>query len=237
MTEVLVKHPRFSIYGEIHNAIDNRVYETIFSQFEKDEIVLCEHSTFKPFLSLEEHAIRHCGFDHLLEKMKGAEWIYLKQKSQSLPVTCVDIRVEYGFPTAVEEIEFAKSGLMKPDTCFDFIQNVLFVAASHIEKCKKYPQIQRALTIMSKDVIDRYSEIKKMFAEEVSVEEIFVKFEYLTTLLRRIAGLFVDVNIAEILEERLNDANSPHISIFVGARHADTLYHVLSTLYENVEMF
>ena len=236
MTEVLVKHPRFSIYGEIHNAIDNRVYEDIYSTFEKDEIVLCEHSTFKPFLALEEKAIQHCGFDHLLDKMKGSDWIYINQKSLSLPVTCVDIRVEYGFPTAAEEVEFSQHGLEDPEACVEFIYRVISTAIAHKEKCENYPTL---LPVMVKEVCDRYDEIKEMLNEEESIDEIYEHFDCLVTLLRRVAGLFVDVHILEILESHLmtNSVDSPHISIFVGARHATSMYHILSTIYDNVEIF
>lgn len=240
MTDVLVKHPRFSIYGEIHNQIDNDIYKHIFSTFEKDEIVMCEHSTYKPFLEMEQIAFGAFDFRFgpLLKKMKGSEWIYIKQISMNKPVICVDVRVENGFPLSVEEIEFANTGLSNPISCLSFIKNVLATAIEHKEVYKKYPEAKEMYEMLTQQVMSSYKKIRDFYQEKIEETEAIQEFEKMTTTLRRLSGLLVDIYIVDQLSSHMDmeNDNGPHISIFVGARHAVTLSRLLSKYHPTTEI-
>jgi hypothetical protein len=230
MTEVLVTHPRFSIYGEIHNQIDNDIYKEIFASFAKDEIVMCEHTTFQPFLDMEQKAIEKVGFSRLLNKMNGSEWIYLKCLSEQKPVIGVDVRAEKGFPLAVEETEFLTNGVSDPVQCLTFVKNVLTNAIQYKESYAKYPEIKEMYGGLTRQIMECYQQLRRIFSGDDEDECNVI--QKTSVSLKRLAGLFVDVHIMDLLTECLKNGDGPHISIFVGARHATTLYKVLSSSYE-----
>lgn len=239
MVDVFIENPRFSIYGEIHNQIDNDAYKTISSSFQEDEIVLCEHTTHIPFLDLEDHAFKHCGFDTFLEKFKGSEWIYVKRKSEEKPVVCVDVRAENGFPLSVEEIQFEKTGLSNPISCLTFVRDVLSTAIKNKEIYKKYKKTAEMYEHLTSGIMKSYTIIMNFFRGKDEESDVFGEFDKLSVFLRRLSGLFIDIHIIDLLVKHCSE-NGSHISVFVGARHALTIFHILKDIgeqFENTECY
>ena len=55
---IIVYGPSFTIYGEIHNDIDNRFYERLYTRFTQNDRVLLEKTTDPEILQLEQRALQ-----------------------------------------------------------------------------------------------------------------------------------------------------------------------------------
>lgn len=228
--EVIVDHPRFTIYGEIHNMIENNSkFKKAMDLFDKNEIVMCEHTTYKPFLDLEKQIFVNEGFSQLLKKMKGSEWVYLKRLSQEKPVECVDIRVDNGFPMAIEEKLFEKNGLNDLLFFVSHVKKIIGNVNHHKEFYTKHPVSKQMYKNITKGITERFKKITDIGDDKK--DDKTEDFDILCKKLNRIAGLLVDVYIFNRIESILKEKEDSHISIFVGARHALVLYEMLKLEY------
>jgi hypothetical protein len=135
---IVVKGDSFIIYGEDHNDIDNQFYERINRTFDDTHRVLVEHTTYKPFLEIEEITLRSVADKKsLIANMKGAEWIYLTRLVDGEPVEPIDIRVENGFATARQESTLYELARIDPIQFIDFIREKVKVIGVHKESYNK----------------------------------------------------------------------------------------------------
>jgi hypothetical protein len=222
---IVVKGSSFTIYGEDHNDIDNQFYETINKTFDDTHRVLVEHSTYKPFLEIEEITLRSVpDKESLIAKMKGSEWIYLRRLVDEKQVEPIDIRVENGFASARQESTLYELARSDPFQFLDFIREKLKVIGVHKEAYNK-PGIK-----------DVYHSINTEFKQHLSI---FIKnleqkvldldnIDKICKNLRSLGTLFFDSNLLDIIvENNRKRTHKKHLAIFVGARHAIHLFRFL----------
>lgn len=222
---IVVKGDSFTIYGEDHNDIDNQFYERINRTFDDTHRVLVEHTTYKPFLEIEEITLRSVADKKsLIANMKGAEWIYLTRLVDGEPVEPIDIRVENGFATARQESTLYELARIDPIQFLDFIREKVKVIGVHKEAYNK-PGIK-----------ELYHSIHTTFKEQLSIfiknlEQKVLDLENIDNIcknLRSLGTLFVDSNLLDIiLANNRKRKHKKNLAIFVGARHAINLFHFL----------
>ena len=90
-----------TIVGEIHNQINQSFYENLYLTLGKKS---------NKSLLWVEHSTVFCELDMYIDaNAKGSEWIWLTSQRTGRPVTCIDIRIEYGFLSRIEEIEIRET--------------------------------------------------------------------------------------------------------------------------------
>lgn len=222
---IIVTGDSFTIYGEIHNDIDNRFYERINTTFDDSDRVLVEHTTHKPFLEMEEMALRSTPDKRrLIANLKGSEWIYFTRLVESKPIEAIDIRVENGFPSAREESILPKLAENEPGKFLQFIMQKLQVIISHKKSYNKdgIREVFNSIHPMLKVYLTEF--MKNLEESVIDLENV----DKICTTLRYLGTLFVDANLLEIILENIKKRkNKKKLSIFVGARHAINLFNFL----------
>lgn len=223
MPPIIVRGESFTIYGEIHNDINNEFYESLSESFnDSTDRILVEHSSHKPFLESDKVSLSIVSDKTaFLTNFKGSEWIYISRLIRDKPVEPIDIRVENGFPTAYQEIgliEFAKE---EPLVFLEIIIDQLKVISSHEESYKK-PGIEDMFhsiyDALKKHIETFVAYLDKKEIDEESIHKICTNLKYLSVL-------FFDSNLLEIiLENNRKRKHKKNLVIFVGARHAINLY-------------
>lgn len=236
---VIVTGPNFTIYGEIHNHIDNRFYqqlhETIDNSFTR---ILVEKTTHEPFLqtdfitldniskdgktSLDKKQIQKRFVD---EVVKGSEWIYLNRIIDEQPVERIDIRVASGFPSASEEHSCFEVHGGDPVLLIKYIEHVLDVAQKrkqHFDKpsiTEMYETLMQMIPLQLDLFIDNLTKVKPPMIDEDNLHNICTNLKYLSALL-------VDSHLLNIILENNQQTTPKQLAIFVGARHALNLYEI-----------
>jgi len=220
---IIVKGKSFTIYGENHNDIDNKFYERM--TFDDTHRVLVEHSTYKPFLQIEEITLRSVpDKKSLIANMKGAEWIYLTRLVGGKPVEPIDIRVENGFPTARQESTLYELARSDPFQFLDFIREKLKVIAEHKEAYNKpgIKEVYHSIHTIFKQQLGIF--IKNLEQKVLDLDNI----DKICKNIRSLGTLFFDSNLLEIiLANNRKRTHKKELAIFVGARHAINLFHFL----------
>ena len=231
---IIVRGDSFTIYGEIHNDIDNRFYEKMIETFDENDRILVEHTTYKPFLEKEDMALRMTRDKKgLIANMKGSEWIYFTRLVEGKQIEAIDIRVENGFPSAQEESSLSQIAETKPLQFLTFITGKLKVIIDHKQSYNK-PGIKEVFNsihpVLKVQIKTFFENVKEGIVDLENVYKICTNFKYLCTL-------FVDSNLLDIiLENNGKRKNKKKLVIFVGARHAINLFNFLTENGVNVEI-
>jgi len=229
---IIVTGDSFTIYGEIHSDIDNRFYEKMIKTFDENDRILCEHTTYKPFLEKEDMALRMTRDKKgLIANMKGSEWIYFTRLVEGKQIEAIDIRVENRFPSAQEESSLPNLAEKSPFQFLTFITEKLKVIIDHKQSYNKpgikevFNSIHPVLNVQIKTFFENF---KKNVIDLENVHRICTNLKYLCTL-------FVDSHILGIILENVKNKHKK-LSIFVGARHAINLFNFLKKNGVDVEM-
>ena len=244
MTEppIIVTGPNFTIYGEIHNMIDNQYYQQLYQTRLNNNIqttrILVEKTTHEPFLRTDYMALELISKDAKtpLEKkqlqkqfvngaVKGSEWIYLTRTIDELPVERIDIRVESGFPGAAEE--HACYEMQDPVSFIQYIEQLLDVATKLKEQHKydkpgineMYETLMKVIPLQLNLFIDNLTKVKPPTIDEENLHNICTNLKYLSALL-------FDSNLLNIILENNQQTHPKQLVIFVGARHALNMYEL-----------
>jgi len=114
---IIVRGKSFTIYGEIHNDIDNRFYQQLYPTLDESNRILTEKTTHKPFLQTDIDALKmvHPNEKKFIDKIvKGSEWVYLTSLIRDNRAEPIDIRVENGFPDTRKESMLFDFGMTDP---------------------------------------------------------------------------------------------------------------------------
>ena len=215
-----------TVYGEIHNKIDNRFYETLDLT---NKIVMVEHSTKLCKIS-DEHKIL------LLNKLKGSEWVWYKYAAQNRPMICIDNRMEIGLLTAIEE-----NYLQNIDNDAN-IEDVIMASIKVIETLDS-PKVQKMFIGKLKEI---HEKITTILDRQISILAAVRSFEMpgileikenLVSNIIKISSFIVDLNIYQnIIKVKTNPANrDKEIVIFVGMAHAYRLHKYFPKIFANVQ--
>lgn len=208
----VVKESVITIYGEIHDDINNVFYEKLDL---KGHTVFVEHSTV--FCKLEPH--EHAMFANA----KGSEWIWFTCTRKKQQVTCVDTRLENGFLSGYEEIAIQT---MKVKDLLECVSRVIKAATAIKEK---YSRIQRTfddiISAMKRQflmmlLLDKSKESHIKVNDKLIDKNIVVDAtrNFLISNTIKISSLSVDMHIIDLVSSQHN-SGAP-ISIFVGINHA-----------------
>ena len=215
-----------TVYGEIHNKIDNRFYETLDLT---NKIVMVEHSTKLCKIS-DEHKIL------LLNKLKGSDWVWYKYATQNQPMICIDNRMEIGLLTAIEENYLKK---IEKD---DQIEDVLMASIKVIETLDS-PKIQKMFIGKLKDIHTKFIEI---LDRQISIIAAVRSFEMpgilnikdnLINNIIKVSSFIVDLNIYQnIIKTKMHSENKDkEIVIFAGMAHAYRLHKYFPKIFTHLQ--
>jgi len=221
------------IYGEIHNQIDNQFYEKQGFDQRDDMTMWVEHNAATPILKPGEEAM----FTHA----KGSEWVWFHRVLNRLPVTCIDIRMQLGLPSALTE-DAMRSVVHAPTLYNDpmiaaqrnqHIQQHRFhdihIFIRYLEKIIKIYRALRNYMNVIDDVYMLYSrEINKQIQmikrtleandKKANYEEQF--FERLTNVVFNMIHLNSIIVDGHIIQQLKSYNDTKPLAIFVGMNHA-----------------
>ena len=215
-----------TVYGEIHNKIDNRFYETIDLTH---KIVMVEHSTKLCKIS-NQHKIL------LLNKLKGSEWIWYKYAAQNRPMICIDNRMEIGLLTAIEENYLIN--IEKDENIEDVI-----IASVKVMQTLDNPKVQKMFIGKLKEIYDKFTEI---LDRQISIIAAVRSFEMpgilnikdnLINNIIKVSSFIVDLNIYQnIIKTKMHPENKDkEIVIFAGMAHAYRLHKYFPKIFNNLQ--
>lgn len=217
-----IKDTPFTMYGEVHNDIDNHFYEKLDL---KDGFLMVEHSSLFPEVKEGEH--------HLFEKAKGSEWIYYTQSVAKNPLLCcIDSRLENGFLCAMDEMVLLKK-IEKEEFDSVFWRLVMI-------SYKAFLNSEDLFTTISKDyfnncniVIRRQINvlINLIKNKETTRSVIIIQKDiaaFLVDNLIRMSSISVDINCIKIISEALDKHPDKPIHLFAGLNHISRLYTLLN---------
>jgi hypothetical protein len=236
---VIVAGPNFTIYGEIHNHIDNRFYQQLHETIDNSSTrILVEKTTHEPFLQTDFITLDNISKDgktssdkkqiqkrFVDEVVKGSEWIYLNRIIDEQPVERIDIRVASGFPSASEEQSCFEVHGDDPVLLIKYIEHVLDVAQKrkqHFDKpsiTEMYETLMQMIPLQLDLFIDNLTKVKPPMIDEDNLHNICTNLKYLSALL-------VDSHLLNIILENNQQTTPKQLAIFVGARHALNLYEM-----------
>lgn len=197
-----------TVYGEIHNMIDNRFYKALDVS---NKILFVEHSTVlcdAPKKSKNTY--------------KGSEWIWYEHQGHE-NLICIDNRVEEGMPSGMEEkvVRAIDEKSSSDGTLSIFIKSSLhtFIKKNIKEKFKQF------------NLVDIYNEFMVVLQEQmnrllkegdlVTPEQIENKNKLVDNIVK-LGAIIVDMNIIENIKQYADGSKKP-ILIFVGLGHAHRL--------------
>lgn len=207
----IVKRSVVTIYGETHNDIDNEFYKKIKLA---DHTVFVEHSTLFCELKPHEHP--------MFTNAKGSEWVWFTRTRKNQPVTCVDTRLECGFPTRYEEIAMYTMPLKDLLTC---VSRVMRAATAIEDTYRQIKQMFDGIMSAMKRQFLMVAMLDTSNESHITVDDQLIDKDIIFDATRRylisnsitIASLSVDMHIVDMISQHKGD--SP-ISIFVGITHA-----------------
>ena len=220
---IIVKGPSFTIYGEIHNDIDNRFYERLYTRFTPNDRILLEKTTDPEILQLEMIGIlTNPDIKAYLDKIGGSEWLFTKGFIDGKEFEPIDIRIECGYASQIELRlleEFAKT---EPLRFLDFFKKTLAMIVHHKEKVDR-PGIKNKFNSFMPIMKSQFKTLIENLQKGVMDIEIVKK---LKVNLQRL-GVLLDAHLIDLINENSIEQNKKHLHIFVGARHANNLYECL----------
>ena len=217
-----------TVYGEIHNDIENSFYESLKLE---NKIVIVEHATVL------------CEIDPIylkkaLNNLDGSEYIWYKLKSRKKPVICIDNRIEMGLFSAIDEnyISSFKSRNFK-DINEIMLPIIKVIKNLESEIIKKKFNITREVysdyTLSIKTIRKQLKIIYELLKNPASLDfnELFRIKNMLIQNITKIASLMVDINIVNTIKA---NKETKDILIFVGAAHAYRLNKYFPDIFSKI---
>lgn len=236
-----------TVFGEIHNIIDNKFYENIaMSKSKSKNTIFVEHPSGFCDISKNDAKL-------LIKNMNfvGSEWIWFNYTIRNKPVVCIDNRFELGLPTA-NEIKLAYS-----TPYYNNIDNIIDTMMRSFLVFKKNDVLNRfkitneletyynnMMTIMKKQFTEllqenvKYknsSQFKKIKPMSEIPENISSIRDYLILNIMKLSAVLVDLNIVEKVKEYATSSNKNPILIFVGAGHAYRLNKFFPQIFDQLD--
>ena len=218
------KNKHITIYGEIHNHINQTFYDTLDLN---GKSIWVEHSNQLDDL-LPEH-------DHFFINAKGLEWIWFTRKKQHLPVKCIDTRIQMGLLSRIEEL-----GIQTLLDKVDSLESMIDAIIQFIPKVEQVQQQFAKLIELSfiepydyifekllNNILNQKSEIEKTLLKSMTselLEELHTTCMNLYTNLVDISSILVDIVIISFIEKY---KGTDPIHLFVGFNHAIRLQQLL----------
>lgn len=228
---IIVSGPSFTIYGEIHNDIDNRFYERLYTRFTKNDRILLEKTTDPEILQLEQHALQVIrDVSAYLDTIGGSEWLYTKGLIDGKSFEPIDIRIECGYPSQIQLRSLEEFASIRPVDFIAFFFKTLKMIISHKDKLNR-PGIKERFNTFPPILQTQIKTYMKHLEDGVIDMESVFKIK---TNLQRLGVLLVDAHLIDLITENNRKENKKHLHIFVGARHANNLYECLQI--ENLEI-
>jgi hypothetical protein len=220
-----------TVYGEVHNYIENNFYESLKIDKDSRLVVLVEHATVLCEMSYKEVVM-------MLNRVEGSEWIWYKLKSRKKPVICIDNRIEVGLLSSIEEryllssndpndistlIMYAMKTLQKLES--DSIKNIFESNTSR--------QVKGVYATSIKTI---RKQIKMMYdllqdPEGVDLDEWLTVKDKIFNNIVKIASFMVDIHIVKTIQ---SSREKKEIAIFVGAAHAYRLHKYFPDMFDKI---
>ena len=218
-----------TIFGEIHNQVIQSFYEELDM---KGKSLWVEHSTVFCSLQKEEHA--------LFEKAKGGEWVWFTQHLQGKPVRCVDIRIELGLLSSIEEhrmrmvIEQMGESDEMVHQVVAYVIKVTMKTVSTITSLKKMlaPIMSDLKPILSNLRIRMDSILQKVQVRAFTNKNVQALYEESVEVhddIVRLGSITLDAYLMHLFND--HDEKKP-IYLFAGMNHAFRLAHWLGWTIE-----
>jgi hypothetical protein len=217
------KNTDITVYGEIHNMIDNRFYESLNLE---NNIIMVEHATVLCEMSEKDKR-------SMLNIVKGSDWIWYKYKSRNKPIICIDNRIELGLLSSIEEqyilnskdtseMELIIPYIMKAVRVFEKAESYFFTVELNEIYIKMLDVIYRQLTIMS--VVGDLGQPYMMEIKSMIIQNII-----------KLSALIVDINIIKNIISHCDGNGEKPLVIFVGAAHAYRLHKYFPKIFTTIE--
>ena len=229
---IVVTGPSFTIYGEIHNDIDNRFYENLYKNFShNNDYILLEKTTNSEILEKEKktlNIIPKTKIDVYLNTIGGSEWLYTKSLIDNKQFEPIDIRIENGYPSQIEIYSLDEFAEENPIMFLGFLHETIKNIDNSKEKLNRpciKEKYNKFLPIIHLQI--------KLFAENLKKKVIDIDIvNNIKTNIQRLGVLLVDAHIIDIISEneKKTENGKKHLHFFVGARHALNLYDCLKSL-------
>jgi len=219
-----------TVYGEIHNYIENNFYESL--KIDKDNlVVLVEHATILCEMSYKELVM-------MLNRVKGSEWIWYKLKSRKKPVICIDNRIEAGLLSSIEERYLLSSE--DPDdvsTIMMYALKILQILESDsIKNMFESNTSRQVKTIYATSMKTIRKQIKNVYEllkaiVDIDLDEWIALKNMLINNIIKIASFIVDINIINTIKAT---REKKEIAVFVGAAHAYRLHKYFPDIFNKI---
>ena len=207
-----------TIYGEIHNTINQSFYESLDLS---DKTIWVEHSTLLCDLLPEQEV--------LFENAKGLEWIWFTRTKTKQPVECIDVRIEIGLLSRMEELallreltsvethEMMNDAIIYLITSFQRMITIFRDEDPTWELITVLEPIASRMNALAKSILIRFSEPhdpEKLMDDCMSLYKDMMFF----------SSMLLDSIIISMLKSY---TDSTPIHLFVGLNHAIRLQHFL----------
>ena len=228
---IIVSGPSFTIYGEIHNDIDNRFYERLYTSFTQNDRVLLEKTTDPQILQLEQRALQVIpDVSAYLHTIGGSEWLYTKGLIDGKSFEPIDIRIECGYPSQIQLRSLEEFAKIHPVDFIAFFFKTLKMVIHHKDRLNR-PGIKERFNTFPPILRTQIQTYMKYLEDgAIDMESVFK----IKTNLQLLGVLLVDAHLIDLITENNKKQNKKHLHIFVGARHANNLYECLQI--ENLEI-
>lgn len=233
-----------TVFGEIHNIIDNKFYENIARNKSKNTIFVEHPSGFCDVTKNDAKLlIKNMNF-------VGSEWIWFNYTIRNKPVVCIDNRFELGLPTANEtKLAYSTPYYNNIDNIIDTMIRSFYVFKKDdvIKRFKMTNELEtyynNMITIMKKQFTEflqenvKYknsSQFKKIKPMAEIPEHISSIRDYLILNIMKLSAVLVDLNIVDKVKEYTTSNREP-IMIFVGAAHAYRLNKFFPQIFDQLD--
>jgi len=174
-----------------------------------------------------EHAVKYCqlrsGEEPLFKDVGGSEYIWLNSQGD---VTCYDIRIARGLPSAKEEMNIKrdiKRLIYSEQFLRDFngyVVKVLTNLSSLRPLFQEHDNIFKSYVIAIRDQYKQY-----LLLEDKTLDEAFKLLEKIYKNCVSICSIVVDMYLLEMIQQ----SNDRHIVIFGGANHGIRISELLKS--------
>jgi hypothetical protein len=216
-----------TIYGEIHDNINQSFYESLNLSGKN---IWVEHSTVLCDLLPEQ--------EFLFENAKGLEWIWFTQTKTEQPVECIDVRIEIGLLSRIEELtllrelgsvethEMMSNAIISLITSFQRMMTIFRDEDPTWELIDVLEPFASRMNALAKSILVRFSEPhdpEKLMDDCMLLYNDMVFFS--STLLDSI-----------IISMLKSYTDSTPIHLFVGLNHAIRLQHFLDLRVQGADI-
>jgi len=207
-----------TIYGETHNNINQSFYESLNLS---DKTIWVEHSTLLCDLLPEQEV--------LFENAKGLEWIWFTRTKTKQPVECIDVRIEIGLLSRIEEIALLRE--LRSVETHEMMNNAIIFLITSFQRIMTIFRDENPtweLITVLEPIASRMTELNKsilvQFSEPHNPENLMDDCMLLYDDMMLFSSMLLDSIIISML--KLYTDSTP-IHLFVGLNHAIRLQHFL----------